>query len=71
MWKNEAKFEDMMYLSNWVTGVQDGLFTALNNKNLNHCDGTDCNEKLVRVTYTCTDTLVHVAEMSLFHLLNF
>ena len=48
MWKEEAKYEDMMYISNRVTGGVKGLYTALNNENGHNCTGSDCGGYLVR-----------------------
>ena len=48
MWREEAKYEDMMYISYRVTGGVKGLYTALNNPNGHNCMGTGCDGDLVR-----------------------
>ena len=49
MWKEEAQFEDMMYLSHKLTGGSKGVYTALNNPNGHNCNGANsCDGKFVR-----------------------
>ena len=48
IWRSEAKYEDMMYISYRVTGGVKGLYTALNNENGHDCKGSDCGGDLVR-----------------------
>ena len=48
IWRSEAKYEDMMYISYRVTGGVKGLYTALNNDNGHDCRGSDCGGDLVR-----------------------
>ena len=48
MWKEEAQYKDMMYLSYKMTGGVKGVYTALNNPNRHDCKNGACSGKLVR-----------------------